>query len=577
MKFTNNTGLLVADTSINPYHNIALDNAKLNETFSKYILSASGFRNQYSKDEEDRTVEISSEDKIITHLIASSFFSFLNCKNPKILIGMDSRPTGSSIANIAIATLLSLGCEVSFIFISSAPQAMAYSKNFDAFFYVSASHNPIAHNGFKMGIDGGVFNKEEAGVLIQILKDKVANFNSLDSLIYDEEQMNNVYSSWEEENKKSLDYYKEFVLKTAKLDSNFKVNNIGIVADFNGSARSVTIDEEFLSSIGVKFHSINNKVREVAHSIIPEGENLLFCAAEAEKLHKLDKDITLGYMCDNDGDRGNFIYYNEGFKTLEAQEGFALLVAIAIANQDLNKESNIAVAVNCATSLRIKEIASYFNAKVFTGEVGEANMVNLALKCIKDGYNVNILGEGSNGGNITFPAKVRDPLNSIMSILKLFNDENLLNHLCTKLNISGEKSISSIINSFPSYITTPTGIKDAQIKLKSKNYVALKKNYLSLLDSSLAELHSIIDFTSYSVKHTEGLVEYVNESYKSKEASGGMKIVLEEKGKEIAFLWLRPSGTEALCRVIVDVKTKDQQLHDNLLAFHRKLVLDSDK
>ena len=198
MKFLSKTGLVVANTENNPYSNITLNKELLISKFNKYILSASGFRNQYSLDEEDRSEEISDEDKIITHLIASSFYSFLNIKNPRVLIGMDSRPTGSSISNIAIATLISLGCEVSFIFISSAPQAMAYSKNFDAFFYISASHNPIAHNGFKMGVDGGVFNKEQAGVLIEILKDNVKNFNSLETLQYDENSMIKVYSSWEE-------------------------------------------------------------------------------------------------------------------------------------------------------------------------------------------------------------------------------------------------------------------------------------------------------------------------------------------------------------------------------------------
>ena len=61
--------------------------------------------------------------------------------------------------------------------------------------------------------------------------------------------------------------------------------------------------------------------------------------------------------------------------------------------------------------------------------MGEANVVNLARNLREQGYQVRILGEGSNGGTITNPAAVRDPLNTIFALLKLLSikDEVLPN------------------------------------------------------------------------------------------------------------------------------------------------------
>ena len=107
---------------------------------------------------------------------------------------------------------------------------------------------------------------------------------------------------------------------------------------------------------------------------------------------------------------------------LKAQEVFSLSVLAEVAYQEFTGKKNIAVAVNCPTSMRIEEIAGKFNAKVFRAEVGEANVVNLAAEKRHEGFDVRICGEGSNGGTITYPSAVRDPLNTIFAINKLLKD-----------------------------------------------------------------------------------------------------------------------------------------------------------
>ncbi len=56
---------------------------------------------------------------------------------------------------------------------------------------------------------------------------------------------------------------------------------------------------------------------------------------------------------------------------------------------------------------------------MFRAETGEANVVNLAEMLRSEGWVVSILGEGSNGGNITHPSKVRDPLSTLGAMIRL--------------------------------------------------------------------------------------------------------------------------------------------------------------
>ena len=137
-------------------------------------------------------------------------------------------------------------------------------------------------------------------------------------------------------------------------------------------------------------------------------------------------------MPDNDGDRGNIVYINDRTgcaEILEAQEVFALSVlselefmkqtAAAAQGASAAPGAKLAVAVNGPTSMRIERIAEAYGVEVFRAEVGEANVVNLAAEKRAEGFEVRILGEGSNGGNITHPATVRDPLNTIFALIKL--------------------------------------------------------------------------------------------------------------------------------------------------------------
>ncbi len=589
--YDENSHLLIDDTDVDVLGNLSTDDNLVQNALSSYILSASGWRNVFaaSKDEEDSREEITDEDKVIAVTIARAVYAYLGKPNAKILLGLDARPTGYTLGRLSAQALTSLGAEVTYIYIASAPEVMAYSNaGFDAFYYISASHNPIGHNGFKFGVNGGVFPREKCDVLTDLFKELVNGPGVVEEAVriihsLDKAKYAKVLEKVGENKKAALAYYKDFVLTTAGKDATFR-SEVGFAVDFNGSARTLSIDESFLTSLGCPFISINNKPREVKHAIVPEGENLFFCRDELEKAYKADKRFILGYTPDNDGDRGNFVYINEESgkaDILQAQEVFALVVTIELADQKRMGKKNLAIAVNGPTSERIEAIAAYFDAKVFRAEVGEANAVNLGQKLREDGYTVHVLGEGSNGGNITEPAKVRDPLNSAMTFLKFLSDKELYEYIMTTLGGKAEKpSILALLNTLPEYTTTPVFSALAKMHVKHKDYSRMKTEYEKLLreEYPLQNLEAE-GITGYEIHQTEGIVERIGEgsAFRSGECKGGLKVVFLNSEKEhLGFMWLRPSGTEPLLRVEVDLKGKKEALHDKLLSWQRSLIEKAD-
>ena len=147
-----------------------MNTTNFNKALSKMILSASGWRGIFAKsgEEEDGTTEIDLEHKAISAFMAKAYVDFIKKtnNNPKIAIGIDARPTGPAIADSIIRVLLANGIKPMYLGITAAPEIMAFSHTIDGFIYISASHNPIGHNGVKFGKnDGGVIPGSEASVL----------------------------------------------------------------------------------------------------------------------------------------------------------------------------------------------------------------------------------------------------------------------------------------------------------------------------------------------------------------------------------------------------------------------------
>jgi phosphoglucomutase len=684
--------------TLTPYR--ALDKKAVTEAVNGMILSPSGWRGVFaSRGEEDPGTEISPRLGIAAAAGAFVFAEYIRgevsppapvprsvlgsqaaqdgtwpsasplsggtppAAPPVIILGMDTRPTGSALAELMIRAFIASGCKVLFTGVSAAPEIMAWSKALSSqsstapgyFAYISASHNPIGHNGIKFGLDGGVLAGPEAMKLIALLKERLAAENVVQYIVSaletaDEGETACVYRESAAHKREALAAYRDFsalviagaasplitppsplitplssiVTGVAGVtgvtgiadgsDSGPKNSNdvfdaikaglaarpLGIAADFNGSARCLSIDEALFRSLGIGFRSINGKPGEIVHAIIPEGDSLVPCARFLAELHASDSSFVLGYVPDCDGDRGNLVIWDDAANTtriLEAQEVFALacvaelvhLVWTGVLRYDRDGKAlaRVAVAVNGPTSLRVDRIARAFGAEVFRAEVGEANVVNLARALREQGYIVRILGEGSNGGNITHPSAVRDPLATLFALIKLltirdgpeqepgegfFRVWNGVSHL------SEDLSLSDIIASLPRFYTTGVSTPEAKLSVATTDHRLLKEKYQKVFLAEWEEKKAALErygVSGFEARACIGSEEKRKLDHFGDAETGGLKIVFTGPDKkDKAFIWMRGSKTESVFRIMADAE--EAELERELIMWQRDMVRKAD-
>ena len=154
------------------------------------ILSASGWRKIFAEsgNEEDSTTEIGDENSALVAIAANTYIDYITKKTgleqPVIVMGIDTRPTGPAIADVMMRVFAQRNIPVQYIGITAAPEIMAYSKTQSGFVYISASHNPIGHNGIKFGLgDGGVLPADEAALLADDFRMRCASDDAYENAV----------------------------------------------------------------------------------------------------------------------------------------------------------------------------------------------------------------------------------------------------------------------------------------------------------------------------------------------------------------------------------------------------------
>jgi phosphoglucomutase len=473
-----------------------------------------------------------------------------------------------------------------------------HDPDIDAFAYISASHNPVGHNGVKFGLGGGVIGGKDAASLIDSYRRLIGAPGAVDRLA-------DIASAAEHsaadrygdpvEKRRCLEAYKEFLdviaggpgNETSRRDTveelkrSLRERPVGIVADLNGSARCLSVDRDYLEGLGVQLNTFNDEAGVITHAILPEGDSLEPCRTALEKAHAEDENFLIGYVPDNDGDRGNLVVWDEnirGARILQAQEVFALSVlaefasaawgdnAAGGAGTDIEAPAvKSALAVNGPTSHRVRRIAEAYGAEVFEAEVGEANVVNLAVELRERGYRVRLLGEGSNGGTITHPAAVRDPLNTITALLKLLRLPGPFEDWCRRIDrpelFRSDFGPADILATLPVYSTTPASTPRALMAIRSADQGALKAAWEEVFAEEwkkwAADLRRIYGFADWYELNNERTTSRngVGPEMRTGRQSGGLKMVFTDSaGTDIGFLWMRGSGTEPVFRVMAEIR-----------------------
>ncbi|MDR0569410.1 MAG: phosphatidylglycerol lysyltransferase [Spirochaetaceae bacterium] len=655
---------------------------KLEETLAGMILSPSGWRGVFARDGggESKCAEIAPEHTLIARAGAKVFADSLRRSgDPVIILGMDTRPTGPAIAEAMIRAFIAEGCKVQFAGVTAAPEIMAYARSAgvagtaDGFAYISASHNPIGHNGLKFGrVDGGVLSAEAASGLIADFRDLIADSARIARLeaLCAQADTRRIAEAYAESPGVKKDAYAAYLAFTREvvfglegtaemeeiklfraLREGLQAKPLGVAVDFNGSARTLSIDREFFERLGVSVYAINDTPGGIAHRIVPEGESLEPCRRFLEAVRRDHPETVLGYTPDCDGDRGNLVIWDEAAgkaRSLEAQEVFALACVSELAhlvwtgeldpakahkknsgeekeekegkenleadgknadgkNADWEKpdrknpglkEENLetdrknAVAVNDPTSMRVDRIAGAFGVSVFRAEVGEANVVGLARELRGRGYTVRILGEGSAGGNITHPSAVRDPINTVMALVKLLTlrgGPGAEGFFAIWRRLSGQAegyrldfTLSDILDSLPKFVTTGSYTSEAALQVKTRDHALLKDRYQAIFlrswEARKEELRVRYGITGWSGACYNGMTERRNISRFRDAGKGGLKVTFSDsEGNEKAWIWMRGSATEPVFRVMADAEGSDTALERDLIEWQRRMVIEADQ
>lgn len=591
---------------------------ELKSALSSMILSASGWRKVFAPDGEDGSAASPlPADQLLALAMGLVWGNWLekrlNKKRAVVLVATDTRPTGPAIAGNLITGLESTGCRVIYIGIAAAPEAMARTgsdEGIDAFAYISASHNPLGHNGVKFGIGGGVIGGTDAQELIAAYRYLIEEPGAAGRLsavagpgstaVPDKKEKDRTLSAYESLLNEIAggpgDQSSRNETLTALRES-LDNRPVTIVADMNGSARCLSSDRLYLESLGAKLVTFNDKAGEIAHEILPEGESLEPCRLALERAHQEDSAALIGYVPDNDGDRGNLVIWDEsikGARALEAQEVFALSTLAEFASAAWGGAASgtagkTALVVNGPTSHRVRDIAEVYGAEVHEAEVGEANAVNRAGELRREGYQVRLLGEGSNGGTITHPAEVRDPLNTVTALLKLLRlpsgpgRPSPFEDWCIRTGrpegYREDFGPADILSTLPVFTTTPASADRAGMQIKTRDHGALKAAWETQFQNQWNELKAELEqkygFSTWIEINNEGTLSRVGTGPKMRSGTqtGGLKVVFaDENGHDMGFLWMRGSGTEPVFRIMAEIRGRNPDAEKELVEWHREMV-----
>jgi phosphoglucomutase len=619
------TGFAYPNADASPFHYTPTA-ADLEGALKAMILSASGWRKVFAADgdEESTTEDLAPADRTLGLGMAAVFADFLTettgKRSPRVAVGLDARHTGPALGDGMVRVLTYRGFEVDYLGIVAAPEIMAWVQTsgvHDGFVYVSASHNPIGHNGVKFGLgNGGVVGGAQAADLIARFKAVAADPAQAAGWIAEANAVTpaevetvlkampscrkaaaRAYSSLSDEILTLTAETKAQKARKADLAALVKARGLGIVAELNGSARGLSIDQPWLGALGIGVDVLNDRPRQIVHRIVPEGPSLDLCRQRLEAAHAADPRFQLGYVPDCDGDRGNVVFFDTdaGHATiLEAQQVFALCVLSELAGLAYYGVTGpLAVACNDPTSFRVDEIAAAFGATVARAEVGEANVVNKARDLRSQGTTVRILGEGSNGGNITYPGSVRDPLSTIGSLVKLLclrsvaGKPGLFELWCQK---SGQPqayrpdyTLSDVLATLPAWTTTGSSEPRAMLRITSTDHAALKARFEALWPAAWSSRQAhlgALGFAAWEEINYEGTAEKpgFGPTFRSGRQTGGLKIVFRDQAGAIAgCLWMRGSGTEAIFRVQFELRGHRPAEEAELLAWLTDLVRQADR
>ncbi len=361
--------------------------------------------------------------------------------SPTILIGRDTRISGTLIESAMVAGFLSYGANVKLIGVASTPSVAYLTKklNADASVVISASHNTYEFNGVKYFSNKGMKIPDEIEEEIEEImdSDKLEELTAKNDKIgvseytpeYLEEYINFIEGIFKEDIAKNSD--KEF--------------KIGIDVA-NGATYKLA--ERIFKDLGINCEIINNN---------PDGININNnCGStHIEGLKKLvvEHKLDLGIAYDGDGDR--CLAVDENGNEVDGDIFLSIMSNYLKEKGELSKDTVVATVMS---NLGLKKYADANGIELKQTKVGDRYVLE---EMLKNGYNLG----GEQSGHIIFldyNPTGDGILSSLMLIRVLLEKKKKLSELSKIINIYPQVLVNAKVASDKKYDYD----KDEEIKLQ---------------------------------------------------------------------------------------------------------------
>lgn len=297
---------------------------------------------------------------------------------PTILIGRDTRISGTLIESSMISGFLSYGANVKTLGVLPTPAVAYLTKklNADASVVISASHNTYEFNGVKYFSNKGMKIPDSIEEEIE----EVMDSDKMSELVAVNENIG-ISESGEELVYEYIYFiegiFRDSLLKNANKD--FKV----VIDTANGATSQIA--EKIFSDLGIKFTIINNK---------PNGVNINDnCGSthlEGLRKYVLENGYDLGIAYDGDGDR--CLAIDENGDLIDGDKILAVSSKYLKENNKLSKDTIVATVMS---NLGLNVYAKNNNLNLIQTKVGDRYVLE---EMLENGYNIG----GEQSGHIIF-------------------------------------------------------------------------------------------------------------------------------------------------------------------------------
>ena len=367
---------------------------------------------------------------------------------PTILIGRDTRISGTLIESAMVAGFLSYGANVKLLGVIPTP-AVAYltrKLNADASVVISASHNTYEFNGIKYFSNKGMKIPDTLEEEIEEVMEsgKLEELTAVNDKIGVSEYCLDL-----------IDEYVYFFRKNFDDDMEKLVSDDFIVGLDTANGATYKVAEKVFKSLGIKYKIINNN---------PDGINInQNCGSthlEGLKKFVVENNLSMGVAYDGDGDR--CLAVDENGNEIDGDKIMAIISSSLRKKGKLAKDTIVATVMS---NLGLNKHARDNGLELLQTKVGDRYVLE---EMLKDGFNLG----GEQSGHVIlldYNPTGDGILTSLMLIKSILEENKNASQMAQMVKLYPQVLVNAKVNSEKKYeFKDDKEIKNAIDKLEKE-------------------------------------------------------------------------------------------------------------